>query len=191
MKTIQLSLCGTALLLLTACGSSKNVQFLEAYAPQESSLNMVKITDESNNSVTAGSSSYINKYQVQSSIKSPVGVCAKSMYRWFTHKTLAISPDGTLLAVTSQGREGHGGNALNLVKVIRPYYGTPVPAMTDSIADDTDDSPALQETPGDVDTDRKSGSVNIIRNMPFWIGTGISLIAILSLLLYFIFRKRK
>ena len=104
---------------------------------------------------------------------------------------LAISPDGTLLAVTSQGREGHGGNALNLVKVIRPYYGTPVPAMTDSIADDTDDSPALQETPGDVDTDRKSGSVNIIRNMPFWIGTGISLIAILSLLLYFIFRKRK
>ena len=104
---------------------------------------------------------------------------------------LAISPDGTLIAVTSQGREGHGGNALNLVKVIRPYYETPVPAMTDSIADDTDDSPALQETPGDVDADRKSGSVNIIRNITFWIGTGISLIAILSLLLYFIFRKRK
>ena len=102
MKTIQLSLCGTALLLLTACGSSKNVQFLEAYAPQESSLNMVKITDESNNSVTAGSSSYINKYQVQSSIKSPVGVCAKSMYRWFTHKTLAISPDGKKLAYVTR-----------------------------------------------------------------------------------------
>ena len=102
MKTIQLSLCGTALLLLTACGSSKDVQFLEAYAPQESSLNMVKITDESNNSVIAGSSGYINKYQVQSSIKSSVGVCAKSMYRWFTHKTLAISPDGKKLAYVTR-----------------------------------------------------------------------------------------
>lgn len=104
---------------------------------------------------------------------------------------LAISPDGTLIAVTSQGREGHGGNALNLVKIIRPYYETPVPAMTDSIADDPDNSTSLQEKPGDVDTDRKSGFVNIIRNMPLLIGTGILLIAILSLLLYFIFRKRK
>ena len=104
---------------------------------------------------------------------------------------LAISPDGTLLAVTSQGREGHGGNALNLVRIIRPYYEAPVPAMTDSIANDPDDTLALQETPGDVDSDRKSGSVNIIRNMPLLIGTGILLTAILSLLLYFIFRKRK
>lgn len=104
---------------------------------------------------------------------------------------LAISPDGTLLAVTSQGREGHGGNALNLVKVIRPYYKAPVPAMTDSIANDPDASLALQETPGGVDSDRESGPDNIIRNMPLLIGTGILLIATLSLLLYFIFRKRK
>lgn len=104
---------------------------------------------------------------------------------------LAISPDGTLLAVTSQGREGHGGNALNLVKVIRPYYKATVTDTTDSIAENPDDTLALQETPGDVDSDRKSGSVNIIRNMPLLIGTGILLLAILSLLLYFIFRKRK
>lgn len=33
---------------------------------------------------------------------------------------LDVSGDGTLLAVTSQGRKGYGGNALNLFKIIRP-----------------------------------------------------------------------
>ena len=38
---------------------------------------------------------------------------------------LAISNDGIYLAVTSQGKKGKGGNALNLVKVVRPYYEAP------------------------------------------------------------------
>jgi YVTN family beta-propeller protein len=33
---------------------------------------------------------------------------------------LDVSADGTLLAVTSQGRKGYGGNALNLFRIIRP-----------------------------------------------------------------------
>jgi hypothetical protein len=33
---------------------------------------------------------------------------------------LDVSPDGTLLAVTSQARKGFGGNALNLFRIVRP-----------------------------------------------------------------------
>lgn len=43
---------------------------------------------------------------------------------------LAISPDGTYLAVTSQGRSGGGGNAVNLIKVDRPNF-TYIPPVSD------------------------------------------------------------
>ncbi len=39
---------------------------------------------------------------------------------------LAMSKDGRYLAVTSQGREGYGGNALNIYSVRRPDIPTPV-----------------------------------------------------------------
>lgn len=104
---------------------------------------------------------------------------------------LAISPDGSLLAVTSQGREGHGGNALNLVKVIRHYYEAPVTAPTDSIADDPDDSHAPQEPSITIDYHRQCRLAYLLHNKPLLISTGILLLAVLSILLYFLFRNSK
>ena len=103
---------------------------------------------------------------------------------------LAISPDGSLLAVTSQGREGHGGNALNLVKVIRHYYEAPS-MMSDSIADDPDDSLAPQEPSITIDYHRKSRLAYLLQNKLILIGIVILLLAGLSILLYFLFRNRK
>lgn len=58
---------------------------------------------------------------------------------------LAISPDGSHLAVTSQGRSGGGGNAVNLIKVDRPnfIYDSPIndpieEIQTDSIQNDSE-----------------------------------------------------
>lgn len=39
---------------------------------------------------------------------------------------LAVSSDGSRMVVTSQGRKGFGGNAVNIFEIIRPDY-TPVP----------------------------------------------------------------
>ena len=39
---------------------------------------------------------------------------------------LAISPDGRLLLATSQGRERHGGNAVNVYRIERPDLPEPV-----------------------------------------------------------------
>lgn len=40
--------------LLTSCGSIKVSNYLEAFTPEESGLNLVKLTDESTNSIIAG-----------------------------------------------------------------------------------------------------------------------------------------
>lgn len=60
---------------------------------------------------------------------------------------LDVSDDGTLMAVTSQGRKGHGGNALNLFRIIRPDIDNtptatnqgeqPVENFDDELSDDT------------------------------------------------------
>lgn len=62
---------------------------------------------------------------------------------------LAVSPDGLYMAVTSQGRDRRGGNAVNLFEIIRPGYIPPSPAdeeeinetetaATDSMADESE-----------------------------------------------------
>lgn len=53
---------------------------------------------------------------------------------------LDVSKDGTLLAVTSQGRKGFGGNALNLFRIIRPGYVPPAKEVFDEA--ETADRPA-------------------------------------------------
>lgn len=106
---------------------------------------------------------------------------------------LAISPDGTLLAVTSQGREGNGGNALNLVKVISPYYPVELPAMEDraeNLIVEKSESP--QKTVSQLDSQKKeSGIADILSNRTVLWSAGILLILTTVLLIYSIVRKRR
>lgn len=86
----------SVVLLSTACSSLNKVTYLEAYAPEESSLNLVKITDEANNSVVAGTSFKANPY-INYSL-GVQGISSTNNFAWNTHNVLAISPDGTKLA---------------------------------------------------------------------------------------------
>lgn len=86
---------GIAAAALTSCGSSKSL-YMEAAAPEEGSLNLVKITDEGNNSVMAsraGSSSKMTNYAT-----TWLGISGKNMYAWHTNHLLSVSPDGKKIA---------------------------------------------------------------------------------------------
>lgn len=92
---------------------------------------------------------------------------------------LAISPDGRLVAVTSQGRQGQGGNALNLFEVDRPDFKyEPV----DTVAVDTVAvRPVIQCVKGKPSND-----------LPFWfILGGIACVAAIVLAISAIIRHRK
>lgn len=81
------------LTMLTSCGSKKTIV---TYTPEESGLNMVKITDESKNSVLAsGQSRSILKYNFSNST---LAGSSKQRFMWGTTRTLSISPDGKRLA---------------------------------------------------------------------------------------------
>lgn len=85
-------------LMLTSCGSKK---YLESYAPEESALNLVKITDESNNSVLG--SQIVNGYNFTGR---SIGVNSKNKISWTTLQCLAVSPDGKKLAyITRNNRQ--------------------------------------------------------------------------------------
>ena len=81
-----------ALLSLASCGAPK---FMASYAPEESGLNLMKITDESANTVAGNKS---NTYFVQSDC---VGGCRNENFSWSTARLLDISPDGNELAYVS------------------------------------------------------------------------------------------
>lgn len=86
----------TTVLTLASCGSSKPSLYLETFAPEESGLNLVKITDEAAGSVLAGGSFVMvpaTKYSTKVNGYNSVGKIA-----WGTQKNLAVSPDGTKLA---------------------------------------------------------------------------------------------
>lgn len=78
--------------LLSSCG--KKI-YLQVLAPEESGLNMVKITDESKNTVLG---SAVNGFWVDNPIKSMAGLNEEHKARWNTLNCLAISPDGTEIA---------------------------------------------------------------------------------------------
>ena len=81
---------------LSACGSSK---YLDMYAPEESGLNVMKITDESSNSVIGNiRTTLIGKGNFA---YTTVGGCKNSKTYWGTDRLLAISPDGTELGYVS------------------------------------------------------------------------------------------
>ena len=97
MKAFSRTVAGVALMgLLAACGGMKPVVYMESYAPEESSLNLVKITDEATNSVVAGGSFRPNAYTNYALTSQ--GICGKQGFAWNTHNVLDISPDGSQLA---------------------------------------------------------------------------------------------
>ncbi|CCZ48034.1 wD40-like protein [Bacteroides sp. CAG:661] len=88
-----LSMC---LLFMGSCGASK---FMDMTAPEESGLNVMKITDESSNSVMGNAR--MNFIMKNSFAYSTVGGCKNSNIYWGTGRLLDISPDGTELAYVS------------------------------------------------------------------------------------------
>ena len=93
-KTCSLVACMAAALMLTSCGSKK--VFLDMFSPEESGLNLIKITDEAAGSVIAGSSGRLlpgTNYVISLN-----GFNKESNFRWYGPRNLAISPDGTELA---------------------------------------------------------------------------------------------
>lgn len=84
----------TLLLSLVSCGGPKSLP--PNYAPEESGLNVMKITDESSNAV-AGNQSFNTSF-----INNPAtGLCKNANFSWSTVRLLDISPDGNELAYES------------------------------------------------------------------------------------------
>ena len=98
---------------------------------------------------------------------------------------LALSPDGRRMIVTSQGRSGNGGNAVNIYAVDRPDLADPLPlsASTDNItpAENHADSIAAPRQ-ATVSTSSRSG---------LWTIAGSILSAIAAVLLIGKSRRKK
>lgn len=85
--------------LLASCGSSKVANYLEAFTPEESGLNLVKLTDESTNSIISGNSTKEPALANRAYYKnSSWAYSAEAHFKWCPLRTLAISPDGSKLA---------------------------------------------------------------------------------------------
>ena len=81
-------------LTLSSCGSQKI--FLDMFSPEESGLNLVKITDEAAGSVIAGSTGRL--VPGTNYVTTVNGFSKESNFRWYGPRNLTISPDGTELA---------------------------------------------------------------------------------------------
>lgn len=97
MKPIKILVIVAVLCTLTACFGGRSV-VTDTYTPEESGLNMVKLTEESNNSVCSPIPVSTNAGWAQ---KSSMGYCKEAKYGWTGYRTLSISPDGTMLAYVS------------------------------------------------------------------------------------------
>lgn len=82
--------------VLTACGSSK--KFMETYAPEESGLNVMKITDEASTEVYGHSD---RAYPGTFTLSTVAGNKKAGMY-WTTNHLLAVSPDGSEIAFMTE-----------------------------------------------------------------------------------------
>ena len=87
-------------LTLMSCGSSKEALYLELFSPEESGLNLVKVTDEASGTVIAGSSGKLNPYRNYVTMLN--GFSTASNFYWYCPRNLAISPDGTELAYVTR-----------------------------------------------------------------------------------------
>lgn len=100
-KTLYIISCMAVTLTMFSCGTEKI--FLDLFSPEESGLNLVKITDEAAGSVIAGSTgklvSTVN-YATQLA-----GFNKESNFRWYAPANLSVSPDGTKLAYVTYAND--------------------------------------------------------------------------------------
>lgn len=103
-KTVLTAL---SVLLLGACSGSKEI-FLEAYAPEESGLNLVKLTDESSEVILGPvTGKLFNSSQARLTINSTNGVSAADRYYWPSINLLDLSPNGTQLVYCTEQNKAH------------------------------------------------------------------------------------
>ena len=88
MKLIKMLTGALVVPFLVSCGGSKTAT---ETTPEEMGLNLVKITEESNNSVLP---SEVKTSKDKSKQYSAVGFCRKAKISWAAYADLAISPDG-------------------------------------------------------------------------------------------------
>jgi Tol biopolymer transport system component len=98
IKLLALTACTGGMLLFGSCGSKT---YLSTYAPEESSLNVVKITDESKNTVLgpgvdSGTYNFVTSMMVG---------CNKKGLTWGSSKCLSVSPDGTEIAYLTRSNK--------------------------------------------------------------------------------------
>ncbi len=100
-KSIKfISMAATAMVLVS-CGPKVPKQlYLNTFSPEESGLNLVKITDEAAGSVIAGSTNKMTELENKNKTftNSLRGWCRAAAVTWYAPTNLAISPDGTKLA---------------------------------------------------------------------------------------------
>ncbi len=113
-------------MMFASCGSQKPSMYLESAAPEEFGLNLVKITNESNNSVVSGNSGKIAEavgakglmYKTKSGativnstleklMNRSVGINAKNNIWWSGISSLAISPDGKKIAYVTRSNDAN------------------------------------------------------------------------------------
>lgn len=101
MKITNIVTLAVMLCVATACYGKKKIT--DTYTPEESGLNMVKITDESKNSVLSPipiTSAWLRVAGGAS--KASAGYCKKAKYAWSGLRDLSVSPDGTKLAYATR-----------------------------------------------------------------------------------------
>ena len=97
LKVGMVALCAIS---LSSCGSK---QFLEAYAPEESGLNVMKITDETANTVLGlGTYGGLTSFGKKNIAMLQLGTCREANFTWDTQRLLCMSPNGKELAYVSR-----------------------------------------------------------------------------------------
>lgn len=95
------------MLTLASCTVSKAL-YMETYSPEESGLNLVKITEAENNSVVTGTPIRVDPYTDYSTRTQ--GYSRNQRFAWNVHQTLDVSPDGSKLAYCTKMN-----NAVNIM----------------------------------------------------------------------------
>ncbi|MBQ8673343.1 MAG: PD40 domain-containing protein [Bacteroides sp.] len=96
-KKILFGMMAVSAMVLTSCGGG---QFMDLYAPEESGLNVMKITDETSNTVLGPSTGAWLRPAAFAA--STTGGCKDAKFYWHTSRLLYPSPDGTELAYMSR-----------------------------------------------------------------------------------------
>lgn len=98
MKKLTLLSFLAVSMVLFSCGGPKT---LASYAPEESGLNIMKITDESSNTVVGPAAGFgIGKGVFFAASKT--GGSKEAKYYWVTNRLLSVSPDGSELAYVTR-----------------------------------------------------------------------------------------